>query len=52
MNIDALFCSLSPQGIAESVRLAQRSVCYAGPGIQLALAQAMVRAAGRLGKKC
>jgi hypothetical protein len=51
MNIDALFCSLSPQGIAESVRLAQRSVCYAGPGIQLALAQAMVRAAGRLGKE-
>ena len=51
MNADALFCSLSPQSIAELVRLAQRSVCYAGPGIQLALAQAMVDTAERLGKE-
>lgn len=51
MNIDALFCSLSPLRIAELIRSAQRAVCYAGPGIQLDLAQAMVETAGRLGKE-
>lgn len=51
MNIDALFCSLSPLRIAELIRSAQRAVCYAAPGIQLDLAQAMVEAAGRLGKE-
>lgn len=51
MNANALFCSLSPLRIAELVRSAQRAVCYAGPGIQLDLAQAMVETAGRLGKE-
>ena len=51
MNIDALFCSLSPLRIAELIRSAQRAVCYAAPGIQLDLAQAMVETAGRLGKE-
>jgi hypothetical protein len=51
VNIDALFCSLSPLRIAELIRSAQRAVCYAAPGIQLDLAQAMVETAGRLGKE-
>lgn len=42
MNSDAFFCSLSPLRIAELVRSAQRAACYAGPGVQLDLAQAMV----------
>lgn len=51
MTTNALFCSLSPLCIAELVRSAQHAVCYAAPGIQLDLAQAMVDAAGRLGKE-
>ena len=51
MTTDALFCSLTPLRIAESVRKAQQAVCYAGPGIQLDLAQAMVEVAGRLGQE-
>ena len=51
MSVDALFCSLSPLRIAELVSAAEYAVCYAGPGIQLDLAQAMVRTAGRLGKE-
>ncbi len=51
MTADALFCSLSPLRIAELIRSAQRAVCYAAPGIQLDLAQAMVETAGRLGKE-
>jgi hypothetical protein len=51
MNTDALFCLLSPKRIAELIRTAQRTVCYAAPGIQLDLAQAMVEAAGQLGKE-
>ena len=51
MTADVLFCSLSPDRIAELIRSAQRAVCYAAPGIQLELAQAMVEAAGRLGKE-
>ena len=51
MTADALFCSLSPLRIAELVRSAKRAVCYAGPGIQPDLAQAMVEAAGRLGNE-
>ena len=49
MNTDALFCSLSPLRIAELIRSAQRAVCYAAPGIQLDLAQAIVAVADRLG---
>ena len=51
MTTDALFCSLSPLRIAELIRSAQRSVCYAAPGIQLDLAQAMVETAGRIGRE-
>jgi hypothetical protein len=51
MTSDALFCSLSPDRIADLVRSAQLAVCYAAPGIQLDLAQAMVETAGRLGKE-
>lgn len=51
MTTDALFCSLTPLRIAESVRKAQQAVCYAGPGIQIDLAQAMVEVAGRLGQE-
>ena len=51
MATDALFCSLSPDRIADLVRHAQRAVCYAAPGIQLDLAQAMVETAERLGKE-
>lgn len=51
MTVDALFCSLSPLRVADLVRSAQHAVCYAGPGIQLDLAQAMVKTAGRLGKE-
>ena len=51
MTVDTLFCSLSPLRIADLVRRAQHAVCYAAPGIQLDLAQAMVETAGRLGKE-
>ncbi len=51
MNTDALFCSLAPLRIAELIRSAQHAVCYAGPGIQLDLAQAMVETSNRLGKE-
>ncbi len=51
MNSEALFCSLSQSRIAELVRSARQAVCYAAPGIQLELAQAMVAVAERLGKE-
>jgi len=51
MNADAIFCSLSPLRIAAMIQSAQRAVCYAAPGIQLDLAQAMVETARRLGKE-
>ena len=51
MSFQALFCSLTPLRIAELVRSAQHIVCYAGPGIQLDLAKAMVEVAERLGKE-
>ena len=49
MTVDALFCSLSSVRIAEMVRTAQHAVCYAGPGIQPDVAQAMAETAQRLG---
>ena len=49
MTIGALFCSLSSQRIADLIRTARQSVCYAAPGIQSDVAQAMVETAGRLG---
>ena len=51
MSTDALFCSLTPLRLAELVRSARHAVCYAGPGLQLDLAQAMVEVAGRVGKE-
>ena len=45
MNTDALFCSLSSQRIADLIRSARQSVCYAAPGVQLAVAQANLHAA-------
>ena len=44
-----LFCTLDSQRIADLIRSAQRFVCYAGPGMQIAPAQAMAEVAGRLG---
>lgn len=44
-----LFCTLDSQGIAGLIRSAERFVCYAGPGVQMAPAQAMAEVAGRLG---
>ena len=44
-----LFCTLDSQRIADLIRSAERFVCYAGPGVQIAPAQAMVEVAGRLG---
>lgn len=51
MTTDALFCSLSPKRMAELVRSAQRAICYAGPGLQIELAKAMVETISRLGKE-
>lgn len=51
MATDALFCSLSSPRIADLVRSARRTVCYAAPGIQSNVAQAMVETAGRLGQE-
>ena len=44
-----LFCTLDSQRIAGLIRSAERFVCYAGPGVQMAPAQAMAEVAGRLG---
>ncbi len=44
-----LFCALDSQRIVELVRSARRFVCYAGPGIRSAPAQAMAEAAARIG---
>jgi hypothetical protein len=44
-----LFCTLDSQRIADLIRSAERFVCYAGPGMQMAPAQAMAEVAGRLG---
>lgn len=44
-----LFRTLDSQRIADLIRSAERFVCYAGPGVQAAPAQAMAEVAGRLG---
>ena len=49
MTNDALFCTLDSQAIAEKIHSAVSAVCYAGPGIQPVVAQAMVMVGGRLG---
>ena len=47
--MSSLFCALDSSGIAEIIRSAQRSVCYAAPGVQADPAKAMTEVAGRLG---
>ena len=49
MTLEHLFCTLDSAGIAQLIRTAKHSVCYAGPGIQLEPAQAMAEVAERLG---
>lgn len=44
-----LFRTLDSQRIADLIRSAQRFVCFAGPGVQMAPAQAMAEVARRLG---
>ncbi|MBI1294128.1 hypothetical protein GC175_04110 [bacterium] len=47
--IDGFFCNLSPTLIVEFIEKANGPICYAAPGVQLAPAQALVKAADRLG---
>lgn len=49
MNHGELFCHLSSARIAELIRAAEGSVCYAGPGIQQEPAKAMAELANRIG---
>lgn len=49
MNNKELFCYLSSGAIADFIRKAEGSVCYAGPGIQLGPALAMFEIAKRIG---
>jgi hypothetical protein len=49
MNTTNLFCILSSENMAQLIRQAEIMVCYAGPGIQIEPAQAMVEVAARLG---
>jgi hypothetical protein len=51
MNNGALFCHLSSDRIADLIRTAEGSVCFARPGIQIGPATAMVEAAKRIGPK-
>ncbi|RLJ21979.1 hypothetical protein DJ031_01750 [bacterium endosymbiont of Escarpia laminata] len=46
---DTLFCHLSSGQIAELIRTAEGSVCYAGPGIQKGPALAMPEVSRRIG---
>jgi len=47
-----LFRSLDFAAIADDIRKAQYSVCYAAPGIQREPADAMVEVAGKFGREC
>ena len=49
MSQDTFFCHLSSSRIVEIINKADGPVCYAGPGIQLEPARAMVEAAARFG---
>jgi len=44
-----LFLTLDSRRIADLIYSAERFACYAGPGVQMVPAQAMVEVAGRLG---
>jgi hypothetical protein len=47
-----LFRSLDFAAIADDIRKAQCSVCYAAPGIQREPADAMLEVAGKFGPEC
>ena len=49
MGNEGLFCALASTGMADFIRQAQSAVCFAGPGIQVVIAQAIVDVASRLG---
>lgn len=51
MSTSNIFYSLSQDRLANLVNQAQHAVCYAAPGIQLALAHALVKTSERLGKE-
>ena len=46
-----LFCHLSSERIANFVRNATSFVCFAGPGVHIDTAKAMVDVVGRIGAK-
>lgn len=48
MNTGTVFCTLGSADIAGLIRSAKQSVCYAAPGIQTIVAQAMVEVAHRV----
>lgn len=47
--MEPLFSTLDSDGIAQLIRVARQSVCYAGPGIQIEPAMAMTQVAHRIG---
>lgn len=49
MDYDTFFCHLSSSRIVEIIDNAKGPITYAGPGVQLKPAQAMAKAAKRLG---
>lgn len=49
MASEALFSNLNSSAIAEAIRAAKHSVCYAAPGIQIEPAEAMEEVASRIG---
>lgn len=49
MSDNELFCHLTSVQIADLIRSAENSVCYAGPGIQIEPAKAMVEVADKIG---
>lgn len=51
MRTETLFCTLSGADMARVIASATQAVCYAGPGIQKEVAQAMVAAVSRLGSE-
>lgn len=51
MNLDKFFCHLSSRRIAEIIATAQKTVCYVGPGIQKAPAEALVDVGKSIGMK-
>lgn len=49
MGNEGLFCALASSDMADFVRQARSSVCFAGPGIQIVVARAVADVASRLG---